>query len=257
MYKIGEFSKINKISQRMLRFYDQKGLLKPIKDEVNGYRYYTHEDIEIITRIKYFRDNKFSIEEIKNILSMNKEEVETQCIKKIEELSAKSNKYFDIVEELKKQIKVKKLNIINSYDITKGKRYETPYIYLREKVNRDGLENTIDKFDKRVKESNLKLKGKYFILFHEIDEEFDIEICQPIEVKTIDSKILKESEYISTIHFGDYYTLNKAYEALFNWTKLNGYKLISGYMEKYYVDEYLTTDRNSFITEVSICIEKA
>ncbi|WP_088835393.1 MerR family DNA-binding transcriptional regulator [Paenibacillus tyrfis] len=44
-YKIGEFSKINKISQRMLRYYDEKGLLTSKKDEANEYRFYSADDI--------------------------------------------------------------------------------------------------------------------------------------------------------------------------------------------------------------------
>ncbi|PFV82886.1 hypothetical protein COL05_09320 [Bacillus sp. AFS059628] len=31
LYKIGEFSRINKIYQRMLRYYDEEALLKPKK----------------------------------------------------------------------------------------------------------------------------------------------------------------------------------------------------------------------------------
>lgn len=44
LYKIGEVSRINYISQRMLRYYDEKALLKPV---TNGYRYYTNDDIAI------------------------------------------------------------------------------------------------------------------------------------------------------------------------------------------------------------------
>ena len=41
MYLIGQFSKINRISVKRLRYYDKVGLLKPKKvDEFNGYRYY-------------------------------------------------------------------------------------------------------------------------------------------------------------------------------------------------------------------------
>lgn len=31
----------------MLRYYDEKSLLKPKKDVSNGYRYYTNDDIAI------------------------------------------------------------------------------------------------------------------------------------------------------------------------------------------------------------------
>ncbi|MCP1312669.1 MerR family transcriptional regulator [Paenibacillus tyrfis] len=35
----------------MLRYYDEKSLLKPRKDEVNGYRYYTNRDIKTVSKI--------------------------------------------------------------------------------------------------------------------------------------------------------------------------------------------------------------
>ena len=41
MLKIGDFSKLSRISIRMLRYYDDCGLLKPEKvDSFTGYRYY-------------------------------------------------------------------------------------------------------------------------------------------------------------------------------------------------------------------------
>ncbi|MGE6261108.1 MerR family transcriptional regulator [Heyndrickxia sporothermodurans] len=86
MYKIGEFSKINKISQRMLRYYDEKELLKPRKDEMNGYRYYTNDDIAIVNKIKLLRKYLFSIDEIKNVLEMDFTGVKKKYQQKIAEL---------------------------------------------------------------------------------------------------------------------------------------------------------------------------
>lgn len=41
MFKIGEFSKLTQVSTRMLRYYDETGLLKPAKiDSLTGYRMY-------------------------------------------------------------------------------------------------------------------------------------------------------------------------------------------------------------------------
>ena len=42
MLKIGEFSKLSRVSVRMLRHYDEIGLLKPAEtDRFTDYRYYT------------------------------------------------------------------------------------------------------------------------------------------------------------------------------------------------------------------------
>lgn len=46
MLKIGEFSRLSRISIRMLRDYDEIGLLKPeLVDEFTGYRYYVESQL--------------------------------------------------------------------------------------------------------------------------------------------------------------------------------------------------------------------
>lgn len=43
-YKIGEFSKLGKVSVKTLRHYDEEGILKPgFVDGFNRYRYYLPE----------------------------------------------------------------------------------------------------------------------------------------------------------------------------------------------------------------------
>ncbi|MBY2479139.1 MerR family transcriptional regulator, partial [Clostridioides difficile] len=74
MYKIGEASKITKISSRMLRYYDKENILRPSHVENNGYRYYTEGDINVISKIKNLRRYEFTYEEIKDIFDNNKYE---------------------------------------------------------------------------------------------------------------------------------------------------------------------------------------
>ena len=46
MFKIGEFSKLTQVSIRMLRYYDEAGLLKPAStDPWTGYRMYSADQI--------------------------------------------------------------------------------------------------------------------------------------------------------------------------------------------------------------------
>ena len=53
MFRIGEFSKLARVSIRTLRHYDEIGLLVP--DQVgpeNGYRYYSAQQLSQIARIQ-------------------------------------------------------------------------------------------------------------------------------------------------------------------------------------------------------------
>lgn len=52
MLKIGDFSKLTRISIRMLRHYEKIGLLKPNEvDDFTGYRYYSVEQLTEANRI--------------------------------------------------------------------------------------------------------------------------------------------------------------------------------------------------------------
>ena len=57
MLKIGDFSKLSRVSIRMLRHYDDIGLLKPAEiDHFTGYRYYREEQLFTIGRINALKD---------------------------------------------------------------------------------------------------------------------------------------------------------------------------------------------------------
>lgn len=69
MLKIGDFSKLSRISIRMLRHYDEIGLLKPFKvDEANGYRYYEEAQLLQAGRISGLKNMGFTLSVIGEIM---------------------------------------------------------------------------------------------------------------------------------------------------------------------------------------------
>lgn len=90
MFRIGEFSRIGRVSMRLLRYYDELGLLRPAHtDTSNGYRYYTAAQIPQLNRILVLRDlgltleqiaralqNCVSAEELRGMLLMRRAEIE-------------------------------------------------------------------------------------------------------------------------------------------------------------------------------------
>ena len=68
-FSVGEVSKQYNISIKTLRYYDEIGLLKPReRNDQNGYRYYTNEDIGTLLTIKYYQETGLSLETIKSFL---------------------------------------------------------------------------------------------------------------------------------------------------------------------------------------------
>ncbi len=69
MFKIGEFSKLVRVSPRMLRHYEKCNLFQPAEiDSFTGYRMYSAAQIPMLANIVLLRDLGFSIEEIRDIL---------------------------------------------------------------------------------------------------------------------------------------------------------------------------------------------
>lgn len=69
LFTIGEFSRLARISVRMLRHYDDRGLLPPASvDASSGYRFYAPGQLHTAARICALRDAGFPIAEIARLL---------------------------------------------------------------------------------------------------------------------------------------------------------------------------------------------
>ena len=65
MLKIGLFSKLSRVSIRMLRYYDEIGLLHPAYiDPESDYRYYREDQLPQISWITALRDMGFSLADV-------------------------------------------------------------------------------------------------------------------------------------------------------------------------------------------------
>src|SRR5512147_24053 len=69
MIRIGDLSKLSRISAKTLRYYDEMNLLKPVEvDALTGYRLYEYSQLSTLHRILALKDLGFSLEEIGRLL---------------------------------------------------------------------------------------------------------------------------------------------------------------------------------------------
>jgi DNA-binding transcriptional MerR regulator len=69
MFRIGDFSRIARVSARLLRFYDEIGLLAPAHaDPQTGYRYYTVAQLAELNRVLVLKELGFELEQVRRIL---------------------------------------------------------------------------------------------------------------------------------------------------------------------------------------------
>lgn len=69
-FRIGEFSRLAQVSCRLLRHYDQIGLLKPAEvDPHSGYRHYRASQLATLNRILVLRDLGFSLDQVAEVMA--------------------------------------------------------------------------------------------------------------------------------------------------------------------------------------------
>ncbi len=69
MFRIGDFSRIARVSARLLRFYDELGLLVPAHaNQQTGYRYYAVTQLAELNRILVLKELGFNLEQVRDIL---------------------------------------------------------------------------------------------------------------------------------------------------------------------------------------------
>ncbi|AJD27392.1 MerR family DNA-binding transcriptional regulator [Clostridium botulinum] len=69
LLRIGQVSKLYGISLDTLRHYDHKGLLKPIVDKNNGYRYYSLKHLDILEMILVGKYMEIPLEQMQKRLN--------------------------------------------------------------------------------------------------------------------------------------------------------------------------------------------
>jgi DNA-binding transcriptional MerR regulator len=72
MFRIGDFSRIARVSARLLRFYDEIGLFVPAHaNEQTGYRYYAIGQLAELNRILVLKELGFNLDQVRDILRAN------------------------------------------------------------------------------------------------------------------------------------------------------------------------------------------
>src|SRR4051812_43969096 len=69
MLSIGDFARLGQVSPRMLRHYDEIGVLRPSRvDQATGYRSYAVVQLATLHRLVALRDLGFGLDDIKKML---------------------------------------------------------------------------------------------------------------------------------------------------------------------------------------------
>lgn len=68
-YSILRLAKMSGVTTRTLRYYDEIGLLKPLRVNSSGYRIYGQKQVDLLVQILFYRELDVSLEEIRKIVT--------------------------------------------------------------------------------------------------------------------------------------------------------------------------------------------
>ncbi|WP_312652672.1 MerR family transcriptional regulator [Proteiniclasticum sp.] len=113
-YSIKEISKMAGVSSRTLRYYDEIGLLSPLRVSSTGYRIYGQEEVNRLQQILFYREFELPLEKISEIMSRQNYDREKALVEHKEKLIAK-RKQIDLmltnldesIREMKGETKMK------------------------------------------------------------------------------------------------------------------------------------------------------
>lgn len=266
-YKIGMFSKMNRVTIKTLRYYDDIGLLKPSQiDDFTGYRYYTSEQLPQLHRILALRQMGFSIEEITEVVRglaigdllktkrVQLLEVIADDMKKLAQVEHYISTYKDdlisgyhiIVKELPEVTVASMRRIVAGYD-----EYFSIIPAMGEEMERLGCVCAVPEYC-----FNIYHDGEYK------EEDIDVEVCEAVTEAKEESNIVKfrhiegVPQAACVLHKGPYSALRHAYAAVIRWIEDNDYEPMDMPRESYIDGIWNKDSEEDWLTEVQFPIRK-
>lgn len=113
LYKVGELSELFGISPQTIHHYEKIGLIKPKRDDCNGYRYFDEYDFQKLGSIKRLRNAGFSLKDsISFYCEKNEHDVYYEYKNRRREVMEEIERQFQLLSQL--DFYIDKLERINS-----------------------------------------------------------------------------------------------------------------------------------------------
>lgn len=270
MLKIGEFSRLSRISVRMLRHYDRLGILKPAYiDRFTDYRYYIESQLPVACRIAALRDMGFPLAEIGDILPCYDDAARlAACIQArraaliaLQEDTAHKLRLLDTaLERLRKEENM-------NYDVTIRTLPARYAATVRMTIPRYEDERMLWHYmlketrDVPLDRAEPPYRTVTFLDAEYKERDIDVEASMAVKGSYADTqhvkfKSLPAVTYAGCICKGAYEQLSEAIAAVTAWIEANGYEHTGPLFDIYHVSPHDTTNPDEFVTEVCFPVRK-
>lgn len=271
MLKIGDFSKLSRISIRMLRHYDEIGLLAPeMTDHFTGYRYYSEAQLPIANRITNLKEMGFSLAVIAEIL---KNYSDRQALKQY--LLLKQSEVMEQAEKTKQQLSLLKTTIarlgkdetVMNYNVLLKELPERKVASVRQIIPNYSYEGRLwHVLMKETAQLHLQDGNPCYTtaIFHDgeyKENDVDVEVQKSVigDYKNTENVVFKTVPSIlvaSATYKGSYDQISEVSEAVVNWVHDNGYEFNGVFFNIYHVSPHETQNPDEWVTEVCYPVKK-
>jgi DNA-binding transcriptional MerR regulator len=272
MIRIGDFSKLSRVTIKTLRYYDEQGLLKPVSvDPFSGYRYYEYDQLPRLHRILAFKDLGFSLHEIGRLLERNlsAEQLRGMLTLRQEEIRRKVEAEGERLERVDLWLRqIEQEEGMSKYDVVIKQIEPVQVAGLRAVVPTPPEQGGLwDELETYLAANRIRPVGACFTLYHDEDHperNWDVEVCEPIQgtlpsASRVHVYTLPAVESMAcSIHAGSFATIGEAYNAILKWIDANGYAVTGPCREVYLKPPRHAGDQNDpeTVTEIQFPVQK-
>ncbi len=270
MFKIGDFSRIARVSGRLLRYYDSIGLLSPKRiDPASGYRYYTADQLGRLNRILALKELGLSLEQIARLLDdkISSDEIRGMFLLKKAELERSLSEEALRLRNVESRLaQIEEKGAVADYDIVVKSVPAQPYLaYRRAFANFGGaigaLKEVVQYGARRLPDS---LRDALVVVAHSDfdDENLDLEIGfslhqdrdKPIALPSGEALRPGELPAIQTlatlVRSGPNYQSHLAFGALGLWMDANRFEIAGPSREVFLKMPFEPPDSDDTVVEV-------
>lgn len=270
MLKIGEFSKLTQVSVRMLRYYDENGLLKPASiDRFSGYRLYRPEQISVLNKILFMRDLGFSVAEMASLLDHWDNTLLSEQLKLKQSHIKKA-----IMDEQYKLTKIDQAlkdmgqeKVSMNYNVTIKNVPSYPVLSLRRIIPDYYAEGQLWKeMTEFVRINHISVSQNTFSIYHDAEykeQDVDVELCAGVPElgKSRDGFTFRMTEAVpfmaSTMVCGPFSHIAGAYMSFAGWLLQHGtYQMTGQSRQIVHRGPWNEETPDNYLTEIQIPLEK-
>lgn len=271
MLKIGDFSKLSRISIRMLRHYDEIGLLHPDSvDGSTGYRYYSEAQLALAGRIQALKALGFGLSAIRSILEQyeNPQEIERFLLIQRADLEAGMRDTQRKLQLLDSTLNwLRKDGTLMNYTVTIKTMPERYVASLRQIIPAYDQEGILwEQLYRELEPQQVKPANPCYGLavFHDEgykEHDPDVEIQMAVagayqDTEHVRFKTVPQQQIASATYTGAYEQLGQVHQAVACWVRDNGYAFDGNYFCIYHVSPAETSNPDELVTEVCYPVKK-